>query len=164
MKILMLCSDMHDKYRCSDVCVSQTFFYWYGYLVPPQVADASPVPIILYSVPANTGLELPAEVIVHLSKHHNIIGLKDSGGDVRLLYLSPHLLLSDSINFTTIGINFHCTKLLMHQLLDNQCAGFLTSSHFIIIVFCDCRIRIGIWIWISPPLHSFTIPGPQSAS
>lgn len=48
-----------------------------------QVADSSPVPVILYSVPANTGLELPLDAAVELAKHPNIVGLKDSGGDVR---------------------------------------------------------------------------------
>lgn len=47
-----------------------------------QVADSSPVPVILYSVPANTGLELPLDAAVELAKHPNIVGLKDSGGDV----------------------------------------------------------------------------------
>lgn len=47
-----------------------------------QVADSSPIPVILYSVPANTGIDLPAECIIKLSSHPNIIALKDSGGDV----------------------------------------------------------------------------------
>ena len=47
-----------------------------------QVADASPLPVILYSVPANTGVDLSADVILRLASHENIIGLKDSGGDV----------------------------------------------------------------------------------
>lgn len=38
--------------------------------------------MVLYSVPANTGLELPVDAVVTLSQHPNIIGLKDSGGDV----------------------------------------------------------------------------------
>lgn len=46
------------------------------------VADASPIPVILYSVPANTGVDLPAEAVATLSRHANIIGLKDSGGDI----------------------------------------------------------------------------------
>lgn len=46
------------------------------------VADASPVPVLLYSVPANTGVELPQESVAKLSEHPNIIGLKDSGGDI----------------------------------------------------------------------------------
>lgn len=51
--------------------------------VPLQVADSSPVPVILYNVPANTGLDLPLDAVVHLSQHPNILGCKESGGDVR---------------------------------------------------------------------------------
>ncbi len=46
------------------------------------VADASPVPVLLYSVPANTGVDLPQESVAKLSEHENIIGIKDSGGDI----------------------------------------------------------------------------------
>lgn len=46
------------------------------------MADASPVPVVLYSVPANTGLELPSDVVITLAQHPNIIGIKDSGGNV----------------------------------------------------------------------------------
>jgi 4-hydroxy-2-oxoglutarate aldolase len=33
-------------------------------------------------MPANTGIDLTADVISHLAAHPNIIGLKESGGDV----------------------------------------------------------------------------------
>jgi len=46
------------------------------------VADASPVPLVLYNMPANTGLDIPPEVCVECAAHANIIGLKDSGGDI----------------------------------------------------------------------------------
>ena len=46
------------------------------------VADRSPVPVVIYNVPAHTGLDLSAEVVLELSRHPNIIGIKDSGGDV----------------------------------------------------------------------------------
>ena len=38
--------------------------------------------MVLYSVPANTGLDLPVDAVVTLSQHPNIVGIKDSGGDV----------------------------------------------------------------------------------
>jgi 4-hydroxy-2-oxoglutarate aldolase len=44
------------------------------------VADSSPLPVILYSVPPFTNYELPSEVIGELVQHANIIGLKDSSG------------------------------------------------------------------------------------
>ena len=46
------------------------------------VADHSPVPVVIYNVPAHTGLDLPAEVVIELSHHPNIVGIKESGGDV----------------------------------------------------------------------------------
>ena len=44
------------------------------------VAEVSPLPLFLYSVPSVTGYDLPAEYAATLSQHPNIVGLKDSGG------------------------------------------------------------------------------------
>lgn len=55
-----------------------------------RVADASPVPVVLYSVPGNTALELPVDAIVTLAQHPNIVGLKDSGNDVTRMALIVH--------------------------------------------------------------------------
>lgn len=49
------------------------------------VADTSPLPVFLYTVPAVTGYELPCESVAELAGHHNIIGMKDSGGDTTRL-------------------------------------------------------------------------------
>ena len=46
------------------------------------VADASPVPVILYSMPALTGIKIEPETIARLSEHQNIIGVKDSSNDI----------------------------------------------------------------------------------
>jgi 4-hydroxy-2-oxoglutarate aldolase len=46
------------------------------------VADESPIPIILYSMPASTGLDLDAQTVVELAGHANIIGMKDSSGNL----------------------------------------------------------------------------------
>ena len=46
------------------------------------VADQSSIPIILYNMPASTGLDLDAPTIVELAGHGNIIGMKDSGGNL----------------------------------------------------------------------------------
>jgi len=47
-----------------------------------KVADASPIPLVVYNMPANTGIDMDAETIYQISLHPNIIGLKDSGGNV----------------------------------------------------------------------------------
>ena len=49
------------------------------------VADGSPIPIVLYSVPKFTHLNLTADIVSILSKHPNIIGIKESSGDINLL-------------------------------------------------------------------------------
>jgi 4-hydroxy-2-oxoglutarate aldolase len=46
------------------------------------VADASPVPVLLYNFPAVTGVDLPPVAIERLARHQNIAGVKESGGDV----------------------------------------------------------------------------------
>lgn len=46
------------------------------------VADTSPVPVILYSMPALTGIKIEPATAAILSKHENIIGLKDSSNDI----------------------------------------------------------------------------------
>lgn len=46
------------------------------------VADASPVPVFIYSVPAVTGYSLPIELVWRISRHEKVMGMKDSSGDV----------------------------------------------------------------------------------
>jgi 4-hydroxy-2-oxoglutarate aldolase len=46
------------------------------------VADASSVPVILYSMPDLTGIAIAPRVVARLSEHENIIGIKDSSGDL----------------------------------------------------------------------------------
>jgi 4-hydroxy-2-oxoglutarate aldolase len=46
------------------------------------VADASPVPILIYNVPPTTGVAVPVAAVEKLAAHPNIAGMKDSSGDV----------------------------------------------------------------------------------
>lgn len=46
------------------------------------LADRSPLPVLLYTVPPFTAYDLPMEVIVELAEHPNIIGIKESSGNV----------------------------------------------------------------------------------
>jgi len=65
--------------------------YYYKPVYKPEVyvahyravADASPIPILLYSVPQFTGVTLETPEILALSEHPNIIGMKDSSGSVQ---------------------------------------------------------------------------------
>src|SRR4029078_7056563 len=46
------------------------------------VADASPVPVLLYNFTAVTGVNLQPAAVARLATHSNIVGMKDAGGDV----------------------------------------------------------------------------------
>ncbi len=73
----------------ADAALVLNPFYYKGLMTPEalqqhyfEVADASDIPIIAYNIPANSGLDLNADLVVKLSEHLNIIGLKDSGGNL----------------------------------------------------------------------------------
>ncbi|HLG58020.1 MAG TPA: dihydrodipicolinate synthase family protein [Vicinamibacterales bacterium] len=47
-----------------------------------DVADAAPVPVLLYNVSIYTGVNLLPDAVERLSSHPNIVGIKESGGDI----------------------------------------------------------------------------------
>src|SRR3954467_4894277 len=59
------------------------------------VADRSALPVLLYSVPAFTGYDLSEDIVTALGDHHNIVGIKESGGDVekikRMVVATRHI-------------------------------------------------------------------------
>ncbi len=46
------------------------------------LADSSPLPVLIYNVPANTGIDLDAATILEIAQHPNIAGMKDSSGNL----------------------------------------------------------------------------------
>ncbi len=50
-----------------------------------RIADASPVPVLLYTIPKYMHFAIPAEVVAAIARHENIVGMKDSSGDAALL-------------------------------------------------------------------------------
>ncbi len=50
-----------------------------------RVADAAKIPIMIYNMPANTAINMPAAAVASLAEHPNIVGVKDSSGDVAQL-------------------------------------------------------------------------------
>lgn len=58
-----------------------------------EVADASPVPVVLYSIPQNAGgVAVAPDSAARLAEHENVAGIKDSSGD--MLNLSETLRLA----------------------------------------------------------------------
>src|ERR1700678_2401885 len=69
------------------------------------VADRSPLPVLLYSVPSCTAYDLPVEVVAELAMHPNIVGMKDSSGNVERIAQLVHATFSArkrSIPVTTL--------------------------------------------------------------
>jgi 4-hydroxy-2-oxoglutarate aldolase len=52
----------------------------YQYFI--QIAEDSPLPLLLYNMPRNTAVNLSASLVCRLAKHPNIIGIKDSSGNI----------------------------------------------------------------------------------
>lgn len=72
-----------------DVALVRTPHYYRPQMQPANllafyraVADRSPIPVMIYSVPVFTNYDMPAELVIELADHPNIIGIKESGGDV----------------------------------------------------------------------------------
>ena len=49
------------------------------------IADASPVPVLVYNIPKYTHVTVPAELLTELATHPRIVGVKDSSGDLKNL-------------------------------------------------------------------------------
>jgi 4-hydroxy-2-oxoglutarate aldolase len=72
-----------------DVAMVRTPHYYKKQMLPANilafyrfVCDRSPLPVILYNFPQATGYDMPAELVIELAEHPNLIGIKESSGDV----------------------------------------------------------------------------------
>src|SRR5205807_1212162 len=72
-----------------DVAMVRTPHYYKSQMSPSSmlafyrtVADRSPLPVIIYNFPQATGYDIPAELVIELAEHSNLIGIKESSGDV----------------------------------------------------------------------------------
>jgi 4-hydroxy-2-oxoglutarate aldolase len=73
-----------------------------------RVADESPLPVLLYNIPKYAHLTLEPSMVAELGKHENIIGMKDSSGDLELLGKYVDVAQTDSFTVLTgSGTTFH---------------------------------------------------------
>src|SRR5579863_4405498 len=64
-----------------------------------RVADASPIPVLIYSVPVFTGYTVEAPLVAKLATHPNIVGIKDSSGNVQRM---KDIVASTPKNFSAL--------------------------------------------------------------
>jgi len=72
-----------------DVAMVRTPHYYKKQMEPANmlafyrtVADRSPVPVIIYNFPQATGYDISAELVIQLAEHPNVIGIKESSGNL----------------------------------------------------------------------------------
>lgn len=71
------------------------------------VADHSPIPILLYNVPKFTSINLTCNLVAQLSRHPNIVGIKDSTGNViQLGDIANHVAADFNLLVGTAGALF----------------------------------------------------------
>ena len=81
-----------------------------------EVADHSPIPILVYNVPKFTHINLAAGIVARLSEHPNIVGIKDSSGNV--------IQLGEMLNVVARGFNVMVgTAGVLFSGLTVGCAG-----------------------------------------
>ncbi len=94
-----------------DVAMVRTPHYYKKQMLPSNilafyrtVADNSPIPIIVYNFPQATGYDIPAELMIELAEHPNLIGIKESSGDVekvrRMVVGTRHIHRSATVTET----------------------------------------------------------------
>lgn len=100
-----------------------------------DVADSSDAPVIIYNMPANSGLDLDADTVIALSAHENIIGLKDSGGNIAKMALiidetkTDFMVLSGSAGFLLPALSIGAVGgiLALANIAPQQCISLFDA-------------------------------------
>jgi 4-hydroxy-2-oxoglutarate aldolase len=100
-----------------------------------HIADHSDIPILIYNVPKFTHINISLTAVARLSNHPNIIGMKDSTGDVpRLAALLAnaskefHIIVGTAAAwFPALMLGIECGILALANLAPNQCASVQNS-------------------------------------
>jgi 4-hydroxy-2-oxoglutarate aldolase len=101
-----------------------------------RVADASPIPVMLYSVPQFTGVALEAPEVGVLAQHPNIIGIKESSGNVQraaeMLAAVPSsfqvLVGSASMMFPSMVLGAVGSILALASAMPEQCVALFDAA------------------------------------
>lgn len=113
-----------------DIAMVRTPHYYKSQMKPVNllafyrtVADRSPLPVMIYNFPQATGYDMPAEVVIELAEHANIIGIKESSGDVekvrRIVEGTRHVKRSVTVTETFEAV----TPRMMKALTEGSGAG-----------------------------------------
>jgi 4-hydroxy-2-oxoglutarate aldolase len=105
-----------------DVAMVRTPHYYKGQMAQPAnmlafyrfVCDRSPLPVIIYNFPQATGYDIPAEIVIELAEHPNLIGIKESSGSIekvqRMVDGTRHIKRSATVTETFAAVTGRMVK------------------------------------------------------
>ncbi len=105
------------------------------------VADASPIPVMLYNFPLNTGINLEADTVAKIAAHPNVCGIKDSSGNI------PQAAQIIDQTPKTFQVLVGAAAALLPALAIGASGGILALGLIAAREFCDvfARARAGRW-------------------
>jgi dihydrodipicolinate synthase/N-acetylneuraminate lyase len=105
------------------------------------VADASPVPIIVYNFPLNTGINLDPETVARIAEHPNVCGIKDSSGNI------PQAAQIIDLTPKSFSVLVGSALALLPSLAIGSSGGILALANIAAREFCDVYslARAGRW-------------------
>ncbi len=105
-----------------DVAMVRTPHYYKGQMADPRnmlafyrfVCDRSPLPVIIYNFPQATGYDIPAELVIELAEHPNLIGIKESSGSIekvqKMVAGTRHIQRKATVNETFAAVTGRMLK------------------------------------------------------
>jgi 4-hydroxy-2-oxoglutarate aldolase len=98
------------------------------------VADAAPIPVLLYNMPRNTGINMSSDLVLELANHPNIVGIKDSSGNVvqmaEIVNGAPEGFAvfagSGSFLLPSLAVGAVGGTMAVANVLPNECARIIT--------------------------------------
>lgn len=105
-----------------DVAMVRTPYYYKGQMAKPEnmlafyrfVCDRSPLPVIIYNFPQATSYDMPAELVVELAEHPNLIGIKESSGSIekvqKMVEGTRHIKRTATVNETFAAVTGRMLK------------------------------------------------------
>jgi 4-hydroxy-2-oxoglutarate aldolase len=127
------------KYAASlgyDVAMVRTPHYYKSQMKPANVltyyrtvADRSPIPVIIYNIPQCTGYDMPVELVAQAAEHPNLIGIKESCGDVekvrRMVESTRHILRTATVTEVFVAVT---GRMLAAPSQEAAAAGLVSAS------------------------------------
>ena len=102
-----------------------------------QIADASPVPVLLYNIPKYMHFAIDAALVAELAAHENVIGIKDSSGNRDLFASYMH---AQSPSFAVLTGN---AQMFHHAMSTGARGGILAVTLFAAALSLDVFDAVG---------------------